>query len=362
MSGVARGALWTIVALAAFFGADSLLFRTGWYGLHLEPDSSAGSLEYQLQWLQNVRASSVPEVLVIGDSRVAEGFSARAADSAADRHLHFWSFGLAGTTPRVWYYALRAADPTRRRFAAIVIALDKYPDADWFAEFEDRVSDQSFLVMQLGLGDCIDFASSMRTMANRERSLASCLFRGVILRPDVQQFLAHPRLRMERAADSLKNGLGYNSDYGGKQESLRGLTVDWTNRTIHFPDGVADNIRANITTFVLPEPVPNTGALARYRKRWLGRIVDLYKDSPTRLIFLQLPRGPAVNPDTLAGRGFVDAVRHTPRVDVLPANTFADLERPELFADGLHLNRDGRPLFSERLATKVDSILAGGSH
>jgi lysophospholipase L1-like esterase len=38
-----------------------------------------------------------------------------------------------------------------------------------------------------------------------------------------------------------------------------------------------------------------------------------------------------------------------------------DLERPELFADGLHLNRDGRPIFSERLAAKTESILNGGS-
>ena len=30
-------------------------------------------------------------------------------------------------------------------------------------------------------------------------------------------------------------------------------------------------------------------------------------------------------------------------------HTFTDLERPELFSDGLHLNRDGRPIFSARL-------------
>ena len=34
-----------------------------------------------------------------------------------------------------------------------------------------------------------------------------------------------------------------------------------------------------------------------------------------------------------------------------------DLERPEYFADGLHLNRDGRPIFTVRLAQRVDSIL-----
>ena len=235
-----------MVALVAFFAADSLLFRTGWYAFHLEPDSSAGTLQSQLHWLQNTPPSGLPEVLVVGDSRIAEGFSARDADSTADQRLHFWNFGMAGTTPRVWYYALRAADPTRRRFAAIVMALDKYSDADWFGLSEDRISDQNFVVMQLGLSDCADFASSLNAMALRRRALFGCLFRGVVLRPDVQDFLAHPKARLERSADWLNNGLRYITAYSGKPESLQGLTANWTNQTIHFPDGVNDAIRANV--------------------------------------------------------------------------------------------------------------------
>lgn len=364
MSGAARGALWIVLVLGTFFAADRLIFRAGWYGRYLEPDSSAGSLESQLYWLQNRQVSQVPEVLVIGDSRVAEGFSARAAAAATNQRLYFWNFGVGGTTPRVWYYTLRDGDPTRRRFAAIVIALDRYSDEDWFAEFEDRMSDQNYLVMRLGLGDCLDFAGSLRVMANRQRALAGCLFRGMVLRPDVQAFFDHPASRIAHADDWLRNGLGYISGYGGKPESLSGLTIDWRKRTIHFPDGVSESTRANVLKFVLPDSVPNVGALARYRRRWLGGIPDLYKDSPTRLIFLQLPRAPLVNPNAQATAGFVESGSLGPRVDVLPAGTFIDLERPELFADGLHLNHDGRPIFSARLAKQVDAILAkaGGRH
>jgi hypothetical protein len=360
MSGVTRGALWTVVALAAFFAADSLLFRTGWYALHLEPGSSAGSVEYCLHWLQQTPPSGRPEVLVIGDSRIAEGFSTRIGDSTVGARLHFWNFGMPGTTPRVWYYALRAADPTRRRFAAIVMALDKYSDADWFGSSEDRIYDQNFVEMQLGLSDCADFASSLNAMALRGRALFGCLFRGVVLRPDVQDFLAHPKARLQRSADWRNNGLGYITDYPGKPESLQGLSADWTNRTIHFPEGVSDAIRASVTRRVLPEEVPNADALARYRQRWLGGILDQYKDSPTRIVFLQLPRGPLVNPHTHSGPGFVDSASKLPRVTVLPPETFTDLERPELFADSQHLNREGRPIFTRRIAQKVDSILTGG--
>ena len=349
-----RKALSILIVLLAFFAADSLLFRAGWYNAYLEPDSSAGSLEAQLHWLRDSPVHHPPEVLVIGDSRIAEGFSSPIAGLTTGQALRFWNFGLGGTTPRVWYYTLRAADPTRRRFQSIVIALDKYPDRDWFAEFEDRISDQNYIVMRLGLSDCFDFASSMHTSEIRQRALFGCLFRGIVLRNDVQTFLSHPEARLTHAADWRQNGLGYSDGYGGKTENLRGLSVDWSHRTIHFPDGVSEATRANVMRFVLPEPAENRGALARYRQRWLGGILDLYKDSPTHLIFLQLPRAPLVDPEARAGKGFVDSLTLSPHIQVLPAPTFVDLERPEFFADGLHLNRNGRAVFSERLAALVE--------
>ncbi len=362
LPGVARGALWVALVFAAFFLADSLLFRTGWYGQFLEPDSSAGSLEAQLHWLAATPAGKTPEVLAIGDSRVAEGFSSRIADSATHRRLRFWNFGLGGTTPRVWYYTLRAADPTRRRFAAIAIALDDYSDADWFAEFEDRDGDQKYLVMRLGLGDCLDFAMSMHSMEIRHRAFFGCLFRGMILRNDVQGFLAHLQTRIARAADKLENGLEYSNGYGGMTQNMSGLAVDWQRRTIRFPDGLSEDRRANVQRFVVREPVQQTGALARYRRRWLNGILDLYKDSPTRLIFLQLPRAPLVDPVANVpsnAKRFVDSLGGMPRVTVLPAETFTDLEQPAMFGDGLHLNHDGRGVFSLRLAELLDATVAG---
>jgi hypothetical protein len=355
--------LWAALALASFFIADNLLFRTGWYTQYLEPHSSAGSLESELHWLKYAPSLwHAPEVLVAGDSRVAEGFSSSTADAAVDRRLHFWNAGLPGTTPRVWYYLLRAADPTHRRFSVIVIALDNYSDADWFAEFEDRTSDQNYLVMQLGFGDCIGFAVSMRSAEAKQHTLFGCLFRGMILRDDVQTFLAHPEKRTTDAADWLQNGLVYTTEYGGRTENLTGMTVNWRDRTIAFPNDVSADRRASVTTFVLRKPVPQTGSLARYRHKWLGSILDLYRDSPTRVIFVQLPRGPAVDPDA----GVAGAPRlpqSSSNVSIVPADTFTDLEHPQWFFDGLHLNREGRLNFSGHLASQVEALLAKrGAH
>jgi len=349
-----------LLALASFFVADSLLFRTGWYTKFLEPDSSAGTLESRLHWLQAAPASPQPEVLVVGDSRIAEGFSARTADTAAGGRLHFWNFGVSGATPRVWYYSLRAADPTRRRFAAIVFALDTYSDDDWFAEFDRRATDQSYLAMELGLRDCFGFAGSMHDASLGLHAFFGCLFRGIVLRDDVQAFLANPGARLAHAADWRANGSGYIDAYEGQPGNLAGISVDWRKRTIRFPDRIPPTVRENVRRFDMRYPVPQTGEVARYRRRWLGGILDDYKKSPTRLIFLQLPRGPVIDPAESRphNTGFVLSAAQSPRVGVLPSDTFTDLERPDLFADGLHLNREGRAIFSQRLGALLTK---GGS-
>lgn len=348
--------------LASFFVADSLLFRLGWYTQFLEPDSSAGTLESRLHWLRAAPPSAQPEVLVVGDSRIAEGFSARTANMAVGGRLDFWNFGVSGATPRVWYYSLRAADPTRRRFAAIVFALDTYSDDDWFAEFDRRTTDQNYLAMELGLTDCVGFAESMHDFPLSLHAFFACLFRGITLRDDVQAFLANPGARLPHAADWRANGRGYIDAYEGQPANLAGISVDWRKRTIHFPDRIPQTTRENVKRFDMRDPVPQTGEVARYRSRWLGGILDDYKNSPTRLVFLQLPRGPVIDPAESQphNAGFVSSAAKSPRVDVLPFDTFTDLERPELFFDGLHLNRAGRPVFSARIGERIDAIVTKG--
>jgi hypothetical protein len=214
--------------------------------------------------------------------------------------------------------------------------------------------------MELGLRDCFGFAESMRNLPFGLHALFGCLFRGVVLRNDVQAFLANPPARLRHAADWLANGRAYLAAYGGQTANLSGLSINWRKRTIHFPDRIPQTIRDNVKRFVVREPVRQTGEVARYRRRWLGGILEDYRNSPTRLVFLQLPRAPLVDPAKSQphNTGFITSAAQTPRVDTLPSETFTDLERPEVFFDGLHLNRDGRAIFSQRLAailTKGDA-------
>ncbi len=230
--------LWTVASLLSFLLVESLVFRVGWYEKYLEPNSSAGTVETYLSWLQLFPHGKLPEVLVVGDSRIAEGFSAPAAKIAAGNRIRFWNFGIGGATPRVWYYELRDGDPTRRRFAAIVLALDQYSDQDSVDSIQDRLIDLNFVIGRLRLTDCPDFASSMASEEYRTRALSGCLLRGITLRRDAQEFLRHIRDRIRRAKDYRANGLVYVDAYGGRLEDLRGLSADFVNRTIHFPPGL----------------------------------------------------------------------------------------------------------------------------
>lgn len=344
---------WTILTLCAFLLVEALIFRAGWYENYVEPQSSAGVVEDHLYWLHTHPAGRVPEILVVGDSRVGEGLSAPQADEASGRRVHFWNFGIAGATPRSWYYELRDADPTRRRFAAIVFALDHYSDEDGDPPIMDRINDLNFVVGRLHLADCPDFAFSMASFDYRGKALAGCLLKGIPLRTDVQHFLAGPSQRIKGANQIHRFGLDYTNDYGGRETSLRGLSADLATRTIHFPPGIDDEQRTTITATVTPEPPPDTGQVTAYRQHWIGRILDFYRDSPTRVVFLQLPRAPLHIPENPVPPRFLTAALTRPRVSALPRETFEDLERPELFFDGYHLNRAGRALFSARIGALI---------
>ena len=45
------------------------------------------------------------------------------------------------------------------------------------------------------------------------------------------------------------------------------------------------------------------------------------------------------------------------RLTILPRDAFRDLQRPEWFADGLHLNHAGRQVFSEELARAAAPVV-----
>ena len=349
--------LWSVFSILAFLVVDAAIFRSGWYFNYLLPDSTTGQMEFHVFWVLHTLPDKLPEAAVVGGSRIAEGFTARKASAAAGEKIHFWNMGVPGSSPRTWYYMLRDADPDRKRFRSITIAMDRYSDEDRGENPANRVVDLNYLAGRLRVTDCPDFSQSFDDPELRKGMFTGCLFKGATMRRDVQDLLLNRKERLRVAKLWRNDGHGYIDGYEGKPESLAGLTVDFGEKLISFPPGVKDWQSESVRNFALAAPVPQTGALTAYRRLWLGRILDLYKDSQTRIVFLELPGGPVPPPEPTVPARYFDSVAHQPRVTVLPKEMFRDLERPDFYADGLHLNVNGRPVFSERLGRKVAELM-----
>ncbi|HEY3838596.1 MAG TPA: hypothetical protein VGL72_18580 [Bryobacteraceae bacterium] len=344
------------VLIAGYLISDTLLFHSGFYGRFLEPDMSAtGYLERILSSEIHRAPSGKHEILIIGNSRIAEGFSAKLANqhTTAD-NLWYVNFGVSGTGNRVWYYLVRDVDPHRNRYAAIAVPIDDYDDPDDYEDVADRVGEMPLLVNRLRLTDILPYTFSFHTWKARLEVFRGLAFPAIVYQRDFQQFLEHPSRRFKRIDDFRVHGPQQRYDYGGMAKSLAGLSVDWAHRTITFPPGMPERQRQELTGTFFSQP-PQKGKNRAFEMRWLGTLVDLYRGSQTRIILFQAPRSPAPRPVPLGHLPWtaVDELCKRSWVSVVDRRAFEGLEKPELFADHVHLNADGRQLFSPRLADAV---------
>jgi len=351
--------VWTGIAGACLmvFCADALLFRTGWYPV--EPDSTTGSVEYALA-LETARLKRDPhQVLVFGDSRMR--FLARFAnEETAPVGVAFGSCVVPGTTPRCWDYMARAVDPEGGRYDAVVVPLDSFADTDGRDELADFPLDLHHLVGLLGFRDLVEFPFSYRSLARRWQAFRGTLLKGAVYQRDMQAFLADPAARLAKVAAFEEHYAEWNRNYLGEDGTLEGLEVDWARRRIAFPPQLTAAARADLFDVLLRAPSPQTGRTAAYRRQWLGKMVARYRGTRTRIVFMRLPRGPAVPPgaDPAAAGVIHELARANSHVVVLDEHLFDFLERPEFYADGLHLNHVGSGRLSRALARQIATRIA----
>ena len=107
-------------------------------------------------------------------------------------------------------------------------------------------------------------------------------------------------------------------------------------------------------------PIPQTGELARFRQEWFGRILDRYRQSRTKIVFIRLARGAFARPENLVRKksAVIRGFASRPNVYLVNEHAFESLERPELFRDGLHLDAEGSARFARQLVREVAVIVA----
>jgi hypothetical protein len=343
------------MVLGLYLAAEFLLFRTSLYPSRCEPDSTTGRFEAVLRSERERRLTSRHEVLVVGDSRAAEGFSARVANSVAGgTGFHFSSAAMGGSGPRVWYYLLRDLDPDASRYQVIVLAVDDFADRDRQEDLADRLLDLHYVIRRLKFSDLWEFATSFPTPEMRFQAFLGATLKGLTYKRDFEDFLEHPRRRFAKLDLDRLQFAELQDSYEGHAESLAGLEVDWKQKTFRNADQLTSFQKAELEDNLFPE-APQRGHSARYRRQWLTRIVERYQSTSTRIVFVRLPQGPYVRPASppLANNTVIQGLVRRGYAQMVGENHFDPLERPELFFDGVHMNHEGRLRFSVMLARLI---------
>ena len=198
------------------------------------------------------------------------------------------------------------------------------------------------------LSDLWEFSRSYDSPELQRKAARGILLKGLVFKRDFEDLLLHPARRIYVARMSHLHSFTWHYEYNGPPESLAGFHVDWKTKTLSAPPNADPQLVRNLQARLLDPLPPETGDQGRFLKYWLGKIYDRYRGSPTRLIFLRLPRGGFVRPDQPAynPHSSVRELASQPNVTLIDEHFFDSLEKPELFHDELHLNGPGMIPFS----------------
>ena len=339
-----------LFGVAAFVCLDGIIFHSGLYVSILAPDSYAGRLEVLTRAEQQRPASGLKEVLVLGDSRMAEGFSNTVADelgSAAG--FKFVNLAEPASSVNSWYYMLREVDPTSRRYWAIVVP--------YAIGYEPATADPLRITMAAPLlryGDCFNFASGFQRWSGRFRAFAACILRGSAYQSDVADLLEHPIARI-RSVQQEGERMQSRAAYKGKDYDLVGTSYDPTTGQVTFAPKLTEAQRQAVRKSLIQPSQSDTEYSLKLQREWIPRILNRYSNSSTAIVLTPVPRGPFGEL-----RGFSKAYHSVlPSSAIqrttfsLPEQTFDFLEKPEYYFDAFHLNAKGRQRFTETLVSEL---------
>ena len=338
-----------LLGIAAFICVDGVIFHSGLYVSILAPSSYAGRVE-RITIAEKKRApSGLKEVLVLGDSRIAEGFSAtRANELGSPAGLKFVSLAEPAASANTWYYMVREVDPTKRRYAAIIIP--------YGLGYEPNNADPLRISMTAPLlryEDSFHFASGFQRWSGRFRAFIAGILRGSAYQDDVVDLLAHPiaRIKNVRQADRAHS----RSEYKGRDYDLVGTSYDAATGAVTFAPKLTEAQRLAFRKSLIQPSQSDTEYSLKLQRDWIPRIINRYADSPTAIVLTPLPRGPFLE---LGGfsKGY-ESVLPASVVErtsfSLPGHTFQFLEKPEYYFDAFHLNAKGRQKFTETLVSEL---------
>lgn len=352
--------MWSFARIALFSGIivsiplvlDQLVVRN-LYMRVVEPESTAGTTVLARDVVEAEYRPDMRNVLVIGDSRIGEGFSPVLANQIGHPHgINFVRLGLAGTTPRVWHYVLRQIDPQHDRFVAVYLMAAGYRDDEVHEDFANRALDTAYLAPMLEWRDLFDYPSSFSDEMALKQARLAVAFPESALHRDLVAFVSAPRTRVKKALVWHQGYPNWLRDYPGRPEAMPSAPQPFAaDAVLASRQGRAREELADYFRQVQAPPIDAAKAFA-YRSQWYGRIAASYAQSATAVNVFLIPRGPyhaALNIGAAPSGALANlADKHV--VQLMPAALGTPYEHPEFFFDHLHLNAKGRTAFSKALA------------
>ena len=339
-----------LLGVAAFISVDGLVFHTRLYTSILAPESYAGRIAAITRAEKDRVSSGLKEVLVLGDSRMAEGFSSAVADklSSVDG-FKFVNLAEPASAVNIWDYMLREVDPTGDRYWAIVVP--------YGIGFEPNSADHLRISMAAPLlryGDCFNFASAFQRWSGRFRAFTACILRGSAFQSDVVNFLEHPIARV-RSIQREPKTLQSRDLYKGRDYDIVGTSYDPKTGQITFPSRLTAAQREAVRDSLMKPSQSETQDFLRMQRDGIQRIIDRYSASPTEIVLTPVPRGPfaGLPGASMTFHAVFPIITTQKAVFSLPEQTFDFLEKPEYYFDGFHLNAKGRQRFTETLVAEL---------
>ena len=344
------------LGIAAFIYVDGAIFHSGLYVSILAPSSYAGRIAKITQAERERASSSLKEVLVLGDSRIAEGFSATLANELGSSvGIKFVSLAEPAASANTWYYMVRDVDPRARRYSAIIIP--------YGLGYEPNSADPLRISMTAPLlryGDLFHFASGFQRWSGRFRAFVACILRGSAYQDDVVDFISHPVERIRSIQQANKTHPG--SEYKGRDYDLVGTSYDATTGQVTFAPKLTETQRQIFRKSLIQPSQSDTEYSLKLQRDWIPRIMSRYSNGPTAIVLAPLPRGPFLELGGFA-KGYESVLPSSLIQSTsfsLPGHTFAFLEKPEYYFDAFHLNAKGRRKFTERLVSELLERLRPG--
>ena len=339
-----------LLGLAVFICVDGVVFHTRLYPSILAPESYAGRMAVITRAEKDRLSSGLKEVLVLGDSRMAEGFSAAVADKLSSIDgFKFVNLAEPASAVNIWDYMLREVDPTRGRYWAIVVP--------YGIGFEPNSADPLRISMAAPLlryGDCFNFASAFQRWSGRFRAFTACILRGSAFQSDVVDLLEHPIARI-RSVQREPGRLQARDVYKGRDYDIVGTSYDPKTGQVIFPPRLTEAQRDAIRDSLVKPSQSETQDFLRIQRDGIQRILNRYSASSTEIVLTPVPRGPfaGLPGASMTFHAAFPTITTQRAVFSLPEQTFDFLEKPEYYFDGYHLNAKGRQRFTETLVTEL---------